>query len=228
MRILTFSLSVVFTLSLSAQSLQDSFNSALKDADQVEQTGTINTLEANVDINQKAVQIKWLSKDNNAADKFIIEKSADKQTWMEVSTVFGASHKNQSFEYFHLDNMPLENLSYYRVVEISKTGKEIISNMIPVNYLLTENTTAGANLFPALAINGEQTIVNIAFEEIFEREILLVLRDKKGAEFYSKALINIENEKLVAVPMENEIPSGEYLITATSENQIYSQNVTVN
>ena len=65
-------------------------------------------------------------------------------------------------------------------------------------------------------------IINIAFEEI-----LVVIRDKKGNKFYSKIVINIEDEALVAVPVESIIPKGEYLITATSENQIYSQNVTI-
>ena len=81
------------------------------------------------------------------------------------------------------------------------------------------------NLHPDFA--EDYKIINIAFEEVFEKEILVVIRDKKGNEFYSKVVINVEDEVLVAVPVGNEIPSGDYLITATSENQIYSQNVTV-
>ena len=70
-------------------------------------------------------------------------------------------------------------------------------------------------------------MINIAFEEIFEKEILVVIRDIKGNEFYSKVAINARDNALIAIPVKDQIPSGDYLITATSENQIYSQNVTI-
>lgn len=236
MKTLAFLISATLTLSISAQSLQDSFNSALKNADKPEpqtekitkQQTPLYSLQANVDYAQSGVQIKWDITSDNLSDKFIIEKSADKTTWIEVSTVFGAAHKKHDVEYFYVDFMPLENLSYYRVVQINKEGKETLSNTIPVNYVLTEYNTAGVSLFP-ISTDGEAfKITNIHWEEVFDHEILLVLRDKKGEEFYSKAVINIENEKIIAVPIEKEIPSGEYLITASSENQIYSQNITIN
>ncbi len=233
MKLISLSLSLFVCIAINAQdqkglSLQESLNNALNKDAKTETKEALNSLEANADISQKAVQIKWESNTNNSAEKFIIEKSADKNTWLEVSTVFGASHKNEPFEYFHLDYMPLENLSYYRIVEVDKNGAESYSNVMPVNYILADFNTAGTNLFPALAISEEQTVITIAFEEVFEKEILLVMRDIKGKEFYSKVFINIENEHLVALPIENEIPKGDYLITASSENQIYSQNITIN
>ncbi len=222
---------------LSAQSLQDSFNSAAKKADTQEfkpakkvseQNSSLRTLEANIDYSQTGVQLTWDITSEDNTNKFIIEKSADKNTWIEVSTVFGAAHNKQQMEYLFVDFMPLENLSYYRITQITKKGVQTVSNVIPVNYVLTEYNSAGVNLFP-IAMDGEEfKITNIAWEEVFDREILLVLRDKKGEEYFSKAVINIENEHLIAVPIEAEIPSGEYLITATSENQIYSQNITIN
>ena len=88
-----------------------------------------------------------------------------------------------------------------------------------------EGITAGMNLHPDFSEG--QKIINIAFEEVFEKEILIVLRDKNGKEYYSKVIFNIEDEKLVAIPVEKEIPEGDYLITATSENQLYSQNIVI-
>ena len=56
---------------------------------------------------------------------------------------------------------------------------------------------------------------------------MVVLFDIKGREFYSKVVVNIENGKLVSIPIEREIPPGMYLITAAYENQIYSQKLIV-
>ncbi len=230
MKLIALFISTTVCFSLSAQSLQDSFNNALEKADKPETTkiAPLYSFEANVDYNQKGVQLQWDVTSNNNASKFIIEKSADKSTWIEVSTVFGAAHKKQDLNYLFVDFMPLENLSYYRIIQVEESGQESVSNVVPVNYVLTEYNTAGVSLFPIALDDNEFKITNIAWEEVFEKEILLVLRDKKGDEFFSKAVINIEEEKLIAVPVEAEIPSGEYLITATSENQIYSQNITIN
>ena len=53
------------------------------------------------------------------------------------------------------------------------------------------------------------------------------MRDVTGKEFYSKVMINVENSTLIGLPTETDIPSGIYIITATSENQIYSQKLLI-
>lgn len=207
------------------QSLQESFNLALMEEE--DPTEVVNNFEANVDFKQVGVQLKWKVNPPSYVKEYIIEKSADKSIWVEVATISGTSNDHQMLEYLHMDYLPLENLSYYRVVQVSKNGKEEISNIVPVNYIITDYQTAGINLFPGVSENDETPIVNIAFEEIFEKEILMVIRDKNGQEYYSKVELNIEDETLIATPLENEIPTGDYLVIASSENQLYSQNISV-
>ena len=215
---------IAFCFSLSAQnndiSLQESLNKSLN-----KQKTKIENFEANVNLAQNAVQLKWeILPENNTAE-FIIEKSTDRSIWQPVASVYGAEHKSHEMEFIHMDYEPLEDLSFYRLIQKDDDGNEISSNIVPVKYFTTENNSAGLNLSPTLSENN--TVINIAFEEIFDKEILLVIRDKKGNEFYSKVVINIEDETLVAVPIESEVPKGDYLITATSENQIYSQNIVI-
>ena len=184
----------------------------------------ITSLEANIDYAQKCVQLTWTSTPLTKSSQFIIEKSIDKNTWETVATVFGSSHINRSTEFLHSDYNLSENISYYRLKQVAQE-EEIFSNVFPVKYVKTKNNIAGINLHPSTSENS--TTSNIAYEEVFEKEILLVIRDNKGDEFYSKALLNLEDEAIVAIPIEKEIPSGDYLITATSENQIYSQNIKI-
>lgn len=209
---------------LSAQenesSLQESLSKSLN-----KEKSKVDNFEANVNLAQNAVQLKWETSPNNSTAQYIIEKSTDKNTWQLVASVFGAEHKSHEMEFVHLDFKPFENLSYYRLIQKDKDGKELSSNIVPVKYYTSEYNTAGINLYPVVSEND--TVINIAFEDVFEKEILLVIRDNKGNEFYSKVIINIEDETLVAVPLENDVPKGDYLITATSENQIYSQNIVI-
>jgi len=189
------------------------------------ETVSITSLEANIDYAQKCVQLTWTSSPLTKSNQFIIEKSTDKNTWETIATIFGSPHINRSTEFLHNDYQLVDNTSYYRLKQIDQKGNELFSNIFPVKYVKTKDNIAGINLYPFASESN--TNPHIAYEEIFEKEILLVIRDNKGYEFYSKALLNLENEAIVVTPVEKEIPSGEYLITATSENQLYSQNIKV-
>lgn len=224
MKLIALFITIFACFNLSAQeiesSLQESLNSSLS-----REKSTIDNFEANVNLAQNAVQLKWETTSNSTTNQYIIEKSIDKNNWQLVASVFGAAHKSHEMEFVHLDFTPFESLSYYRLVQKDKDGKELFSNIVPVKYYTSEYNTAGINLYPI--VSEENAVINIAFEDVFEKEILIVIRDSKGDEFYSKVIINIEDETLVAVPLENDVPKGDYFITATSENQIYSQNIVI-
>ena len=57
--------------------------------------------------------------------------------------------------------------------------------------------------------------------EITKKEILI------NASTNETRVAIVEDGKLVGVPLDAHIPKGIYLITATSENQIYSQRLIV-
>ena len=179
--------------------------------------------QANINYAQESVQLTWESTPATKSDYFIIQKSKDKNTWETVAIIFGSPHTSRFTNYLHTDYRLSEDISYYRLKQITQQGEAVFSNISPIKYIKTKNNIAGINLSPSIT----DIHTNIAYEEIFDKEILLVVRDKKGKEFYSKALLNLEEEAIVAVPIEKEIPSGEYLITASSENQIYSQNIII-
>jgi len=222
MKTLSAFITCILFLNLSAQEETNSLQASLNNALNKDNSKIVN-FEANVDLSKDAVQLKWESSPETNASAFIIEKSTDKMNWKEVATVYGASHNARATDFLHIDFQPIENISYYRLKSKNDENTETFSNIVPVNYLKKEGATAGMNLHPNFS--EDYKIINIAFEEILEKEILIVVRDKNGKEFYSKVIINIEDESMVAVPIEKEIPRGNYLITATSENQIYSQNI---
>ncbi|PCI95793.1 MAG: hypothetical protein COB15_11780 [Flavobacteriales bacterium] len=181
------------------------------------------SFEAN--INDDKVDIKWVTASEINNDYFTIERSIDGKDWAEIMTVNGAGNSNQLREYFDIDYDPIKGISYYRLKQTDFDGKYEFFNIVPVKYEGDNSGGGTISLFPSPVRGGE--IVNIEFSNIFEEELLVVLRDIKGREFYSKMVINIEDGKLIGVPIDIEIPRGIYLITATSENQMYSQKLIV-
>lgn len=181
------------------------------------------SFEANV--NDNRIELRWVTATEINNDYFTIEKSLDAKVWEVVIIVAGAGNSNQLLDYFDVDYEPIEGVSYYRLKQTDFDGKFEYFNIVPVKFEVNSEESGIMNVFPSPANAGE--IVKVEFINIFEEELLVVLRDIQGKEFYSKIHINIEDGKLIGVPINADIPKGVYLITATSENQIYSQKLIV-
>lgn len=173
--------------------------------------------------NEDKVDLTWVTATEINNDFFTVQKSKNGIDWEDVLEVDGAGNSNQVLNYFDSDYSPYSGLSYYRLKQTDYDGKFTFSNVVPVKY---ESSREGnMSLFPNPIKGGD--LLNLSFEDIEEDEVLVVLRDVTGKEFYSKLFIGIENGKLIGLPIEKVIPSGLYLITATSENRIYSQKLLV-
>ena len=81
------------------------------------------------------------------------------------------------------------------------------------------------SLFPNPVNRGED--VRLEYQSINETELLVVLRNTKGQEYYSKVIINVEDGKLIALPIGRKVPPGVYLVTASSKNQIHSEKLII-
>ncbi|TXB63891.1 hypothetical protein FRY74_11585 [Vicingus serpentipes] len=211
-----------FTYLSSAQenSLQESLNKALA---KTESNNSLTSFEAYFDGKQQIVQLNWSKQNGQQIANYTIEKSTDKTSWQELAKIYGAEHNSEPVDYFQTDNQPMAGVSYYRLKQINNEGQEMFSNIVPVKSNFTEEKVS---LFPAEESN--EKVINLSFDNIKkEGQLLVVLRDIKGQEFYSKILMNVQADTVVAIPIESYIPKGDYLIIASSEDQMYSQNVKI-
>jgi hypothetical protein len=185
----------------------------------------IELLSFEANVNGDQVDLKWVTATELNNDFFTVERSSDGNNWEEVLVTSGAGNSSQIIEYFEIDYTPLRGLSYYRLKQTDFNGAFTYSNIVPVKF---EQNTSGngiINLFPSPASPGET--VYIEFDVINGGEFLVVMRDIKGREFYSKVKVNVEDGKLVGVPIDMNVPAGVYLVTASSENQMYSQKLII-
>jgi hypothetical protein len=181
------------------------------------------SFEAN--LNGDRVDLKWMTSSEINNDYFTIEKSIDAINWVDVITTNGAGNSNQAISYYEIDYDPTEGMSYYRLKQTDFDGQSEYFNIVPVKYEINSSGVGKINIFPSPSNTGET--VSVEFVNISGEEFLVVLRDVLGKEFYSKIHIDIVNGKLIGVPIDTNLPKGIYLITATSENQIYSQKLII-
>jgi hypothetical protein len=89
-----------------------------------------------------------------------------------------------------------------------------------------KNTDFSFNIFPNPTDDG---MFNLEINAAKNAEVLVVVHDILGKEIYSKVLITSENGSNVhAIDPSQKLPSGVYMITATSNDKIYNKKLVVN
>jgi len=179
------------------------------------------TFEAH--LNGDQVDLNWNTSPGTESDYFAVERSSDRKTWYEVVRVGGSAGAAGEIDYFDIDRAPIEGISYYRLKQINADGGITYSSAVAVE--IDENGKPGMNIWPKSAHQPAQVAVELKGFRGYET--LVVIRNEAGDEFYSKVVIAESDSELIAIDPENTLPTGTYLITASSNNKIYSRKLYV-
>lgn len=171
--------------------------------------------------NGNKVDIFWTTLTEIENDFFTIEKSKDGVHFEKVITVDGAGNSNSIINYYESDLQPLKDISYYRLKQTDFNSNETYSKIVAVNYKFSGE---GITIFPNPS-DGEN--ININLQNFTNKEVLVILRDIEGREHYSKVMLAVENNEIMAIDLEKKLAAGTYIITASSENTLYSQKLIV-
>lgn len=173
---------------------------------------------------ENTIQLTWITASEINNDYFTIEKSVDAKVWETVLIINGAGNSSQIIEYTETDFNPISGISYYRLKQTDFDGRFEYFNIVPVKYS-TSIEEDELSIFPNPATQGGNISINHNFNST--DEILVVLRDLQGKEFYSKIHIITNKDELIGFPIDYEIPKGIYFIVATSENKIHSKKLII-
>jgi hypothetical protein len=170
-------------------------------------------------IDDKKVELTWSSDTENNNNFFTIEKSKDSFVFEEVTSIKAFGNNSNIISYFDVDFTPFEGISYYRLKQTDSKGTILSSRLVSVN-----NRTINNNLASNNTVNDEHIPTLLGFEN---KEVLVVLRNEKGVESYSKVIVNQQNNVIEQYDNENKLDNGTYTVVASSDNKLYSQTVVV-
>lgn len=171
--------------------------------------------------NGDRVEIFWTTASEYNNDYFVLERSKDGVDFDKLAIIDGAGTTHNIIQYAETDFHPYKGVSYYRLKQTDFDNKSTYSNVVTVNYTLS---TKKLDVFPNPS-GGDGIKMN--FENMENTEVLVVLRDINGKEFYSKVLVVLENAEIIGIDTENRLTPGTYIITATSNNLLYSKKLIV-
>lgn len=171
------------------------------------------------------VELYWKTATQINNDYFVVEKSKDAQNWQQLVIVKGAGTSYTTLEYLEIDPQPYEGINYYRLKQVDFDGNYSYSQIVAVKFSKQIATGGEPVLFPNPIAAGET--LNIQFPANY-MEVLVVLRDMMGKEVFSKVIVFEENNLLYAIPLDKELPSGMYLVIASSHrNTLFSKKIII-
>jgi hypothetical protein len=170
-----------------------------------------------------AVQLNWTTASEKNNNYFTIQRTADAIVFEDIDKLNGAGNSSSILNYSYTDYSPLEGKSYYRLKQTDYDGKYSYSPLIP---LVFENKTEFSFDFYPNPIHSEN--INVAIREKEATEVLVVVYDVNGKESFSKVVITeVNGNNVYAIDNTNQLSPGIYIITATSQQKIYSKRLIV-
>ncbi len=78
---------------------------------------------------ERSVQLDWTTASEQNNDHFLIERSADADTWSVIGALNGAGTAQQETRYQFLDHAPAHGLNYYRLRQVDTDGQSALSEV---------------------------------------------------------------------------------------------------
>ena len=79
------------------------------------------------------ILLRWTTMSESNSDYFILEKSKDLYTFVEVARLKTSVYSNRKIDYEFLDRTPYDGVSYYRLVQVDLNGARKIYDPIFAN-----------------------------------------------------------------------------------------------
>jgi hypothetical protein len=169
------------------------------------------------------MELKWTTATELNNDFFTLERSLNMFFFEPVAVVKGAGNSSKEIKYSVIDHQAPEQITYYRLKQTDLDGDYTFSPIIIGNK--KEDPTTMLNVYPNPSAADN---INVSVTGESNEEILVVVLDFLGREYYSKVVI-IENGtyKFVVDPSKTLSP-GVYMVTASAKNnKLYSQKIIV-
>lgn len=175
-------------------------------------------------VNNSFTKVKWTTATEINNDFFTIQKSIDGINFEKIDIVKGAGNSTSVLDYSTDDDNPYKGVSYYRLKQTDFDGKSTYSNTIAVEFNGKDDFIF--KVFPNPSAAGEN--LNLAISGSSSEEVLVVVYDMTGKESFSKVIVTQNNDNEVyALDPSNKLSPGVYMITATSDQAVYSKRLIV-
>lgn len=159
------------------------------------------------------IKITWVTHGRSKTSSFVIQRSRNGKKFEVLSSLADPGDQPETMEFFEIDNSPLPGWSYYRLVELDQKGDSAFSGVAPVFFGL-DRIKRGEVIS---AKNPLEDVNKEKLSDFHDEQVLLVLRDAEGTEFYVNKKLFVKGGRL-NVMAGKDVPQGIYVVTAASND----------
>jgi hypothetical protein len=187
-------------------------------------SGTVNPLPVeflsfNAEPSGSVVDVTWSTAVEMNTDYFMVQHSKDGINFQNVVQVDAAGNSSTVKNYSTVDPDPYPGISYYRLKQVDNDGKFAYSEMMAVNF-------SGGNAMTVYPSPSSGNF-NVSISGEKGKAVLLIVRDALGREFYSKVLLLDNDDFTQAIDLSGKIPSGIYMVTASSDDRVLEKKIVI-
>jgi hypothetical protein len=152
--------------------------------------------------------LDWATASEKNTNFFLIEKSKDAQTWVEVTKVAAAGNSSSRIDYSAIDENPAEGMFYYRLTTVDLDGTTSHASLQAVSLSKEENSI---HVFP----NPSSSIFTITSTYYEVSELKYFLYNSNGE--YVKDLNTKNADGGMSIDL-SDFPKGIYFLNVRSDN----------
>jgi hypothetical protein len=181
----------------------------------------VELLSFNASLNTaKVVDLSWITASETNNDFFTVEKTMEGSVYEEVIKVKGAGNSTEKRVYVAKDYTPYKNKSYYRLKQTDFNGDYSYSQLVAI-----ENKETGTlKVFPNPLDQGN---LFVSLQHAGTSEITIVMYDVLGKKCFSKTLMSADDNFFTALEFVPFLNPGLYLLTITTPQQLYKEQVVI-
>jgi len=170
------------------------------------------------------VNVHWTANPRSKINAFHLERSRNGEDFETFKTIEDEGKKPETAEFLESDFNPMMGWSYYRIRQDMRNGKEYVTHIVPVFYR-AGRMKKGKLIVPE-KIGSEDDATTMKASDFDGQELVFVLRDDNGEEFYYEAILTVKDNRLT-LPVSATVPAGQYMITACTKTPLLGIEVIV-
>ncbi|MFK7978461.1 MAG: CotH kinase family protein [Saprospiraceae bacterium] len=168
----------------------------------------------------RAVELQWLTNTIDESKRFVVERSADGETFEPLKSIHQFSDKNKDAFFKEVDQQPLIGTNYYRLKQVLTDGQTTFSPIQAVNFQIDLEKLV---IFP----NPAQEALNIQLPNLMGQALSIQLFDTFG-QLYKSLEIDTVSEDLVTIPISNFANGLYYLQISAGHQKMINRKVIIN
>ena len=173
----------------------------------------------------KVVNINWTTSSEKNNDYFTIERSGNGRDFEPIEKIDGAGNSNKTLNYHTSDVRPLTGKSYYRLKQTDFNGYFSYSSIRAVDMNAKPATISDNVKIKSVAPNPFNNQFSITYNLASAGETDIMLISINGQIMFTKKVHAEAGTNHFDYTDENNIPSGNYIITIISGGKKASQKI---